>query len=245
MAPGPNDVNMNTDAVTLAQHVADITQFKEVQTPTNCDFGTQSLIDQDVFSADFLASGHIVKVSSSHITISKVIHLSFHIPASVNIFMSTYLSILDVSLDLAVSSYISDESTLFFLASILFGQDGTLIGPQKPLVPYSDDEDDDIQLVAPFQPTSRKRRARKLKEPINVKFVRHSSRLNNPRSGFISEQAMVEAADFPNIYQGTTAEAVLDPAPHLSSELIKGIATRFLQIQPEAVSAAVLEELDE
>lgn len=32
------------------------------------------------------------------------------------------------------------------------------------------------------------------------------------------------------------------PAPHLSSAIVEGIATGFLQIQPEVVSAAILKQ---
>lgn len=68
--------------------------------------------------ADFLTSGHIVHVPFAPTNLTKVANLSYHIPTHVPLYFSTYLSILDVSLDLVVPSYISNEQTLIFLASI-------------------------------------------------------------------------------------------------------------------------------
>lgn len=67
-------------------------------------------------------------------TLTKAIKLISSIPLFMPRNLISCLSILDVPLNLKVPSYIIDEKTLFFLASLIPEQDGTLIGPQRSLV---------------------------------------------------------------------------------------------------------------
>lgn len=141
-----------------------------------------------------------------------------------------------------------DDKTLFSLASLLPDQDGTMIGPQRPLVPYADDEEDsdEVQVLSSMPPASRKRKSRKLKEPLDERFLRRSTTLNKDKDGFHSQVDKVQAAAGAiTIYHGSAApSASASPAPHLTPAVIQGLFVGFLHVQPEAVSAAVLEELD-
>ncbi|CAO2187054.1 unnamed protein product [Urochloa humidicola] len=94
-------------------------------------------------------------------------------------------------------------------------------------------------------PKVRKRRARKMKEPLDPDFRRRSKRLNPDIGGFRNKESEAKAADFPTIYTGSADNASNAPAPHLSATLMEGIAVNYLQMQPGAVSAAILDELDD
>lgn len=174
----------------------------------------------------------------------------FHIPVAVSNHVCTYLSSFCMDLDTIVPSYIADEWALSFLAKSCFEQyDAPVVfGPAKPLVPYSDDEDEEVVVLDEpvVTPGPRKRRSRKLKEPLDERFLRRSKRCNASLQGFKDAGAMIEASKFPDIYSG---KAVLPegegPAPYLSTEVLHGIGAGFLQIQPSVVSAALLTDLDD
>ncbi|KAF8720713.1 hypothetical protein HU200_023616 [Digitaria exilis] len=82
-------------------------------------------------------------------------------------------------------------------------------------------------------PTPSKRRARKMKEPLDDKFLRRSKRLTQDLMGFKNAASRDEASTFPDN---------AGPAPHLTPDVVHGIATGFLHIQPVVVSSAILEE---
>lgn len=118
------------------------------------------------------------------------------------------------------------------------------------LVPYSDSEDgaavdDDVEIISSLPPstTPRKRRRRMLREPLDVQFLRRSSRLAQDQ-GFLNDASASQALDNPLQYAARQVGSGA-PAPHLPLDNIQGIATGFLQIQPGAVSAAALLELDD
>ena len=85
-------------------------------------------------------------------------------------------------------------------------------------------------------------------------FLRRSRRIANKLGGY-KDAASAKAANQVKA-PSTTEEDVADPfplaiilgpsnygpAPHLSKEILEGIATGFLQIQPEAASTAFLEK---
>ncbi|CAL4888967.1 unnamed protein product [Urochloa decumbens] len=104
-------------------------------------------------------------------------------------------------------------------------------------------EHDVHEVDGPVLQTPRKRRARKLKEQLEPPFVRRSRRLNPECDGFRNAASTAAAADNPSVYEVQSEQAV-SPAPYLSVENIQGMAVSFLEIQPEAVSAAALLELD-
>ncbi|RCV33250.1 hypothetical protein SETIT_7G068400v2 [Setaria italica] len=103
-----------------------------------------------------------------------------------------------------------------------------------------DQEEDEHELsIIEKTPSStpRKRRDKKMKEPLDVRFVRRSRRLKKDLQGFRDEASAAAPAPTP-------LEAVPSPAPHLSVENVQGIATGFLQIQPMVVSAEALNKLN-
>lgn len=124
---------------------------------------------------------------------------------------------------------------------------GPLLSP-TPLVPYSDSDEEDVQVLqTPPTPTSsmRKRRRRMLREPLDVAFLRCSARLNQ-EEGYINEASAVAALANPSIYLGhTSAPAAAEVPPYLSIDNIQGMDSGFLQMQTGAVSAPALLELDE
>ncbi|KAF8666476.1 hypothetical protein HU200_053587 [Digitaria exilis] len=86
-------------------------------------------------------------------------------------------------------------------------------------------------------PTPCKRRARKLKEPLDTKFLRRSARTSLGLGGFRNKEAAKE-------YEDSAASPLDPPAPHLSVGMIQGIAIGFLHMQPSVVSASALLDLD-
>ncbi|CAN6333977.1 unnamed protein product [Urochloa humidicola] len=175
--------------------------------------------------------------------------LSF-IPLPIARNIASSLSLLDIDLDTIVASYVADHNARLFLATICHDQNKgvTVFGPARPLVPYSDDEDSDDDLMEVHGPivkaTPKKRRARKMREPLGAGFRRCSKRLNPDIDGFRSQESKTAAATFPRIYSGA-ADAQEPPAPHLSVEIAEGIVVGFLKMQPGVVSSAILEDLDE
>lgn len=80
-------------------------------------------------------------------------------------------------------------------------------------MPYADDEDDsddEVQVISSM-PTSalRKRKHRKLKEPLDERFLRHSSRLNKDKGGFHSQVDREAAPGAISIYHGSAAPDAL------------------------------------
>ncbi|CAN6248991.1 unnamed protein product [Urochloa humidicola] len=210
-----------------------------------------------VESADALA---VVAPPQGGIMSSKVIilsHLSRSVPDPHTPSCFRSIHSLFIDLDTIVPAYVADSSVRLFLATIVVDQQEVaspvrVFGPVRPpvkLVPYSDsegeeDEDDDVQeILNPQLKTPRKRRARKLKEPLEAPFVRRSRRLNPECGGFRNQASAQAAADNPSVYMPVPLPSDA-PATHLSVDIIQGIATNFLGIQPEVVFAAALLELD-
>lgn len=214
-------------------------------------------------AADFQASDHnihdlaIILVRSTEPVVSSVrfdsLPRSF-IPSSIPANFSACLSSLYINLDCLVPFYISDQQSLFFLAKVAVDQDAlpAPFGPVHPLVPYSNDEgmeDDSDVVVLPepvVLPTSSKSWARKLKEALDDKFLRHSKRHAQGLQGFKDAASRDEASSFLGCYKGKASLRDQDvPAPHLPAPVIHGLATSFLQIQPSVVSAVILDEDDD
>ncbi|CAN6334420.1 unnamed protein product [Urochloa humidicola] len=208
-------------------------------------------------STDALA---VVAPPQGGIMSSKVIilsHLSRSVPDPHTSSCFRSIHSLFIDLDTIVPAYVADSSVRLFLATIVVDQQEVaspvrVFGPIRPpvkLVPYSDsegEEDEDVdvrEILNPQLKTPRKRRARKLKEPMEAPFVRRSRRLNPECGGFRNQASAQAAADNPSVYMPIPLPSDA-PATHLSVDIIQGIATNFLGIQPEAVSAAALLELD-
>lgn len=140
-------------------------------------------------AADFVASDHapsplavrsllpMVSVVSVMQILSSILS---PIPPSIPEHIYSRLSALFMDLDTPIPSFISDSHFLMFLASKCVDQTETpvVFGPVRPLVPYSDDEDDDVAVLdGPVAlPTPRKQRSHKLKEPLDERFLRRSKR---------------------------------------------------------------------
>ncbi|KAF8661800.1 hypothetical protein HU200_056755 [Digitaria exilis] len=158
-----------------------------------------------------------------------------------------------VSLDTLVPKYINDDDVLLYLASIVFdpleqaerspGFIGPLL-PVQPLVPYDMSDDEEVMEISamPASVTPRKRRHHKMKEPLDASFLRRSKRLSKDH-GFRTDEQAAEASNNPSIYEAHVVSSAI-VAPHLSIDAIQGMATGYLRMQPEAVSAATLLELD-
>lgn len=120
---------------------------------------------------------------------------------------------------------------------------------------YDEDEEVDIEVLntppAVFQ-TPRKKRVVKVREQLDDSFLTRSKRISSKLDGFKNAESakMAKQATETQVEEEPMPLAVtLGPAaaPHLSKEILEGIATSFLQIQPKAASAALLncDTLDE
>jgi hypothetical protein len=176
------------------------------------------------------------------------------IPPLIQHFFYRHLNLLDCDPGILIPSYMVDIGLLSHLATILFVQDDapSVFGPQLPaggptLVPYSDSDSDDDEVVVIEGPitsaTPKKRRARKLKEPIYSKFPRRSFRLNQGKAEFRTKDDALTAAAFPSFYSAETQDAFV-VALYLPIDSIQGMATGFLRIQPSVVFVAALLDLD-
>ncbi|CAO2142164.1 unnamed protein product [Urochloa humidicola] len=174
-----------------------------------------------------------------------------------------HLGLLDISLDTPIPHYLVDPNILRYLACLPDSQPGRVVfGPALPpggvkLVPYEDsDQEEDYDLKEIEGPITaampKKRRAKKLKEPLEKEFVRHSKRKNPDVGGFRDAASAQAAQDYPIIYARPLAVVPPDqedpyPAasPHLPLDSIQSIGVGFLKMQPSAVSAAALLDLDD
>lgn len=210
-------------------------------------------------AADFAASDHspsplamvvAARQTSPQALVSFLPWLIDYVPSCMLSHICSSLTSFSMDLDTLVPSYISDERSLFFLASICFEQAASpvVIGPAASLVPYSDDEDEDVIIINKTNalPTPRKRRSHRLKEPLDERFLRRSKRQNPSLQGFKNAATRDEASSFPAIYTGKANMGPSDaPAPFLTHVVLHGLGSGFLQIQPSTVSVAILEDLDD
>ncbi|KAF8711353.1 hypothetical protein HU200_029382 [Digitaria exilis] len=160
------------------------------------------------------------------------------------------LSLLLCDLDTIVTSYVANGSIRLYLASIVVdleeqaSRTPNFIDPLPgPLVPYFDSEDDEEVQEIPKPPSSsaRKRRRKMMKEPLDVAFLRRSSRLNKDQ-GLLDNAHADVVVGYPGVYT-TQVEASSVIVPFLDVDTMQGI-DGFIQIQPEGVSAAALLKLD-
>ncbi|KAF8752694.1 hypothetical protein HU200_011935 [Digitaria exilis] len=130
------------------------------------------------------------------------------------------------------------------------GNEGALIIRDIAVVPVEDvgasliippGFENQIEIPKPPSSSARMRRRKMMKEPLDVAFLRRSSRLNQDQ-GFLNNAHAEAAVGNPGVYTAQV-EGSSVTAPYLDVGTMQGIAG-FLQIQPEAVSAAALLELD-
>ncbi|KAF8714080.1 hypothetical protein HU200_028079 [Digitaria exilis] len=146
----------------------------------------------------------IIKVNNRSFLISSI-------PKPIIFFDSRQIKYFFCNLDTIVPSYVSDDNTRRFLASIAFDplaqEEKTpgLIGPLPllgPLVPYPASDDEEVQEIESLPPSSStcKRHLRTMREPLDVAFLRRSARLAQD-DGFIDNaSAEVAVVDNPSVY---------------------------------------------
>ena len=91
----------------------------------------------------------------------------------------------------------------------------------------------------------RRKRAVKVKERLDDNFLSKSKRVAKKLEGFKNEENAKKAREAAEeVDEPMPLAIILGPAPHLSKEIIEGIAQGFLQIHPEAIFAALLDKND-
>jgi hypothetical protein len=112
----------------------------------------------------------------------------------------SFLSLCEIDPDLPIPLYFKDISSLSHLVCLMPPR---ITDPEAEtaLLEILDGEEDDdvVEIPPPPQITPRKRRAKKLKEPLDEQYVRRSRRFAEKTGGFKA--------------QSSTAEAVLNPKP--------------------------------
>lgn len=150
--------------------------------------------------------------------------------------------------------FLYDDSLLSYLASIAadpreqVARPTSLVGPMPlqgrlVLYPDTDDNEDDevVEIPKPLGASSSRKRRRLVVRGVSL--LRRSACLNQAQCFKNNESA--EAATLnPSTFTASAVDADV-VAPHLPLDLIQSVATGYLQIQPEAVSAAALLELDD
>lgn len=97
----------------------------------------------------------------------------------------------------------------------------------------------------PIFMTPKKKRTVKLKKKLDDSFLRRSKRVAEKLEGYKNEESAKKAKEKPvQADEPMPLVVIPGPAPHLPKEIIEGIAHGFLQIQPEAVSSALLDQDD-
>lgn len=109
---------------------------------------------------------------------------------------------------------------------------------ESTMVAIPEEDEDVVEILRPDQFTPRKKRNKKLKEPLPEEFLRRSKRQAQKASGF-KRQSAVQVLN-PKPLAMVTASPVHAPAPHLNQDIVEGIATGFLQIHPSDVSDALI-----
>lgn len=163
------------------------------------------------------------------------------------------LSKLFIDHDTAIPSYFNDDHLLVHLAFLLDPQLGDQ-SLEKVAFDYLTDEDEedvegaDLEILeeapAVFV-TPRKKRVLKVKEKLDDSFLRRSKRLAKKFDGYKDAESAKKGKETAVVIDDEPMPLAIIPppvneaAPHLPRDFIEGIATGFLQIQPETVSVAL------
>jgi hypothetical protein len=158
-----------------------------------------------------------------------------------------------------VPSYFDDCDALWNLAK-------ALVDPLEDM-PAEASEDDSIKILdsLPLEMSSRKRQVRKLKGPLDSRFLCRNDRLKKTCRGF-KDATNAVAAETEGVLLADQAEPVVDPistttpevalaivpvfegsamdastsAPHLPTAVVHTIGTEFLKMHPQNVSDVAL-----
>ncbi|CAD6272592.1 unnamed protein product [Miscanthus lutarioriparius] len=147
------------------------------------------------------------------------------------------LTLLNIDFDTVIPPYFNDPLILAHLALLLPPQIMELAEGLNNLL----DEEDDLFEIIAEEFTPRKRRATRAKEQIDDRFLRRSKRHAVKNQGYKAPPVNRKEKEIPS---PMPLACILAPgasvAPHLTENIVHGIATGFLQIQPSALSAAIL-----
>jgi hypothetical protein len=85
----------------------------------------------------------------------------------------------------------------------------------------------------------KRKRTKRTAEPLDVKSLRHSTRLNKGEDGFKAQGITTDTEANPYVGR-LDREAASGLPPHLSKANVQAIGTGFLKMQPMVVSDAAL-----
>lgn len=174
------------------------------------------------------------------------------------------LSLIDINHNTMIPSFFNDSHILVHLVFLTHPQLGDH-SLEKIALDYQDDNDEDVNEEVADEPTDepeetdddadlqvldgppamfltpRKKRALKVKEKLDDSLLRRSKRISNKLQGFKDAESAKKAKEHvASVNEPMPLAIIPGPAPHLSKEIIEGIATGFLHIQFESVLAALL-----
>lgn len=150
-----------------------------------------------------------------------------------------YLSSCDIDPDLEVPTFFSNPKDLAHLLCLMPPQINDT-ETENALKEILEDDDEVLEIMKPNQFTPRKKRAKKMKEPLPDDFLRRSKRQANRSGGFKGKSAVEILSPKPLAMIPASPPPLTAPAPHLNKDIVEGIATGFLQIHPRDVSDALI-----
>lgn len=154
----------------------------------------------------------------------------------------TWLNSLDINPDTFIPHFFNDFYLWAQLACLLPSQSNESPMDRKAMKELLS-EDDDLMEISGTNFTSRKRRHAKLKEQLDDSFLRRSKRLSEKTAGFKDAKCAQEAGStFSPVPLDMIPAPGSTPAPHLTQDIVQGIAEGFLQIHPSVASAALLDQ---
>jgi hypothetical protein len=216
------------------------------------DFAASGGIDLEPPAATDVAFHSQMEVDKPHIP--KVNTLSPYHGGAITLYNHinlAFLSALDLSVDLVLPPYLS-LSTVVNIIKLIRDDDCLIQDASKEVLLEcleNLEPGEPQQVITELPPTDAvqkikeapgKRRAKKIVDPVDVKSLRRSTRLNKDLDGFKATGAGV-AEDNALAYVGHfDRDAAAAPPPHLSKANVQAIGTGFLKIQPMALSDATL-----
>lgn len=174
----------------------------------------------------------------SALEVSKVLRLPFvPVPPSLSSYSFKFLMSLDVDHGIKVPSYFGDIDMLMHLVKVVVDEKvGTAKESEEEKgTKDKDGQEEDLMIIDELElrTTPCKRHAEKMKEPLDVKFVCRSKRLNKDLGGYKDESSAAVAVELQEAvqaivpYEGNASSSGM-PTPHLFLENVQGIATGFL-----------------
>lgn len=165
---------------------------------------------------------------------AEVLHFPIKTPVYGNFI---FMSLCDIDPDIDAPTFFSDSRDLAHLLCLMPPQ---ITDPESEnaMVEILEDDDEVVEILNPTQFSARKKRAKKLREPLPKEFLRRSKRHAQKSGGFKGKSA-VDVLN-PKPLAVIPASPTQAPAPHLNKAIVEGIASGFLQIHPRDVSDALI-----